>query len=109
MLDSLPPTRAKSFHSFFPSATDDALDLIRSLMQFNPEKRITIEEALAHRYMSQFHNPADEPSCPRTIRISIDDNRKFTIRDYRERIYSDISRKKKEIRRRHLMARGYYR
>lgn len=109
MLDSLPPTRKKGFHDFFPSASEDALDLVRKLLQFNPSKRLSVEQALQHRYVRQFHNPDDEPNCPHHIRISIDDNRKFTIREYRERIYSDISRKKKEIRRRHLMARGYYR
>lgn len=108
MLDSLPPTRKRSFHSFFPAAGDDAVDLVRKLLQFNPVKRLSIEQTLKHKYVAQFHNPDDEPCCPHTIRISIDDNRKFTIRDYRERIYADISRKKKEIRRRHLMSRGYY-
>lgn len=108
MLDSLPPTRTRNFHDFFPSASDDALDLIRRTLQFNPLKRLTVEQALRHPYVAQFHNADDEPSCPNTIRISIDDNRKLTIREYRDRIYADISRKKKEIRRRHLMARGYY-
>lgn len=32
MLESLPPTRNRGFHEFFPAATDDALDLIRNLM-----------------------------------------------------------------------------
>jgi len=108
MLESLPPTRTRSFHDFFPSASDDALDLIRRTLQFNPLKRLTVEQALRHPYVAQFHNSDDEPACPNTIRISIDDNRKLTIREYRDRIYADISRKKKEIRRRHLMARGYY-
>ena len=108
MLDSLPPGRTRTFHDFFPSASDDALDLVRKLLQFNPSKRLTVEQALRHPYVAQFHNPDDEPACPRTISISINDDRKFSIREYRDKIYTDISRKKKEIRRRHLQARGYY-
>lgn len=108
MLESLPPSRTRSFHSFFPAASDDALDLIRNLLQFNPNKRPTVEQALAHPYVTQFHNIDDEPICPYTIRIPIDDDRKFSIREYREKLYADISRRKKEIRRKQLAARGYY-
>ena len=108
MLESLPPSRSRSFHSLFPSASDDAMDLLRKLLAFNPNKRPTIEQALEHPYVAQFHNPDDEPSCPYTIKISIDDNHKFSIREYRERLYKDISRRKKEIRRKQLAARGYY-
>jgi len=109
MLESLPPTRSRRFHDFFPSASDDALDLVRRLLQFNPGKRLTIEQALKHPYVAQFQNSDDEPKCPRPIKICIDDDRKFTIREYRERIYSDIAKKKKELRRKHLMSRGFYR
>mmetsp|Transcript_22911 Transcript_22911/g.3775 ORF Transcript_22911/g.3775 Transcript_22911/m.3775 type:complete len:110 (+) Transcript_22911:757-1086(+) len=108
MLESLPPTRNRGFHEFFPAATDDALDLIRNLLHFNPNKRLTIEQTLRHPYVSQFHNPEDEPNCPYTVRIPIDDNHKFSIREYRERLYADISKRKKEIRRKQLAARGYY-
>lgn len=109
MLDSLPATRKRAFHDYFPSASDDALDLLRKLLEFNPSRRMSIEQALRHKYVSQFHRDEDEIACPNSIRISIDDDRKFSIREYREKIYTDIAKKKKEIRRRHLAARGYYR
>ncbi len=47
-----------------------------ALMQFNPAKRITAEEALRHPYVASFHNEADEPSHPEIITIPIDDNTK---------------------------------
>lgn len=43
MLDSLPPLKAKRLRDMFPTASDDALDLLKSLMQFNPNKRLTAE------------------------------------------------------------------
>jgi len=46
------------------------------LTQFNPAKRISAEEALAHPYVASFHNEADEPSHPEIITIPIDDNTK---------------------------------
>ena len=100
MLDSLPSVRTRSFHAFFPSASDSVLSLLRGLLQFNPNKRLSAEEALAHPFLSQFHNSEDEPVCPQPISICIDDDRKFSIREYRDRLYSDIQRKRKEIRRR---------
>ena len=44
------------------SVDEDALDLIQKLLVFNPNKRLTAEEALRHPYIRRFHNSADEPS-----------------------------------------------
>jgi len=85
----------------YPDASTEALDLLRKLLQFNPNKRITADEALAHSFVSQFHNPTDEPVCDRIIRIPIDDNHKYSISEYRNKLYNDIIKKKKETRRRH--------
>lgn len=43
MLESLPPTKPKKLRDVFPTASDDALDLLRNLLQFNPHKRLTAE------------------------------------------------------------------
>lgn len=109
MLESLPPSRTRTLQEFFPSASEEGLDLVLNLMQFNPNKRLTIEQALSHPYVAQFHNPDDEPNCPGPILISMDDNRKFSIREYRDKLYQDISKRKKEIARKQLASRGYYR
>lgn len=43
MLESLPPTKAKKLRDMFPTASDNALDLMKNLLQFNPGKRLTAE------------------------------------------------------------------
>ncbi|KAG0577463.1 hypothetical protein M758_5G151000 [Ceratodon purpureus] len=98
MLENM-PINTKPFHNVFPKASSEALDLLKKLLHFNPYKRMTAEEALRHPYLAQFHNPSDEPICNRIVRIPIDDNTKFTINEYRERLYAEIVRRKKEIRR----------
>ncbi|XP_023909154.2 mitogen-activated protein kinase 3 [Quercus suber] len=42
-----------------------AIDLIEKMFTFDPTKRITVEEALAHPYLARLHDIADEPVCPR--------------------------------------------
>jgi len=93
MLESLPHTNPKSLRSLFPHAPADALDLLDKLLKFNPTKRITAEEALRHEYVAQFHNEEDEPVCNRKVRIPIDDNKKFSIQEYRTKLYNLISNK----------------
>jgi mitogen-activated protein kinase 15 len=74
MLESLPPTKPKKLRDMFPTASDEALDLIKNLLQFNPNKRLTATQALQHPYVAQFHNPDEEPVCTKKINIPIDDN-----------------------------------
>lgn len=37
-----------------------ALDLLDKLLTFNPDKRVSVEEALAHVYLEQYYDPQDE-------------------------------------------------
>lgn len=39
-----------------------AIDLLNKLLEFDPAKRITVEEALAHPYLSAYHDEDDEVS-----------------------------------------------
>ena len=108
MLESLPPAKPRRLRDLFPTASDDALDMLRNLLQFNPSRRMTADQALRHPYVAQFHNPEDEPVCTRRINIPIDDNTKFSIREYRNKLYADIHRRKKELRKRILQSHHNY-
>jgi len=108
MLESLPPSKPRRLRDMFPTASDDALDMLRNLLQFNPGRRLSCEQALRHPYVAQFHNAEDEPVCTRRINIPIDDNQKFSIREYRNKLYSDIHRRKKELRKRILQSHNQY-
>uniref|UniRef100_A0A7S1F3N5 Mitogen-activated protein kinase n=1 Tax=Noctiluca scintillans TaxID=2966 RepID=A0A7S1F3N5_NOCSC len=101
MLESLPMSRPRPLQEMFPTASAEALDLLKQCMQFNPMKRLSAKGALRHPYILQFHNPDDESDCDRVIRIPIDDNTKLTVQDYRDRLYNEVMKKKKEQRRSH--------
>jgi len=90
MLESLPDTEPRSLSSMFPNADDDSLDLMYKLLQFNPNKRITADEALEHPYVEQFHNLDEEISCAGPVEIPINDNKKLSVGHYREELYNTV-------------------
>lgn len=94
----------RSLSSLYPTAPPDAIDLLSKLLQFNPEKRLTIEQAISHPYLAQFHNPAEEPVLSSPIAISIDDNKRLKISDYRKYLYRKIVERKKQLRKKREMA-----
>jgi len=98
ILSSINVAKKKSFQSYFTNASETALDFLRRLLVFNPNHRLTVEEALRHKYLEQFSSPEEEIGCDHKIGIPIDDNTKFSVKEYRDAIYADIARKKKEQR-----------
>lgn len=48
----------------FPGASPLAVDLLSSMLQFDPRRRISVEQALAHPWLAQLHDEAAEPSAP---------------------------------------------
>jgi mitogen-activated protein kinase 1/3/mitogen-activated protein kinase 6 len=53
--------RAKNFEVTFNNANPLAVDLLKKLLVFNPGKRFSAEQALAHPYMASMHFNDDEP------------------------------------------------
>jgi len=99
MLESLPEIRGKSLRERFPQASVEAEDLMRVSMHFNPTKRPAASTLLRHPYCVEFHKPEEELECDGEIRIPIDDNKKLTVQDYRDRLYAEVLKRKKEHRR----------
>jgi len=99
MLESLPRTQPTRLAEMYPHASEDALDLLKQLLQFNPHKRINTQGALNHPYVAAFHNPEEEITCEKVIKISIDDDHKYSISEYRDVLYEEIVAKKKEAKR----------
>lgn len=94
---SRPPMRPGQSRTqeMFPNATQEASDFLMGCLKFNPQKRTPAEKALLHPYVSQFHNPDDEPCCTTPIHIPLDDNTKLTVADYRDKLYAEVVKTKK--------------
>ncbi|CAK9436513.1 uncharacterized protein LODBEIA_P10710 [Lodderomyces beijingensis] len=60
---SLPTMKKISYKHLFPNANPLALDLLERMLTLDPYERITVNEALNHKYLEVWHDPRDEPEC----------------------------------------------
>lgn len=49
-----------------------AYDLVSKMLVIDPENRISVEEALAHPFLAEFHEPHDEPVTQKMNRYDFD-------------------------------------
>ncbi|KAK6137366.1 hypothetical protein DH2020_028879 [Rehmannia glutinosa] len=59
----LPLFPKQNFSVRFPSMSPLALDLLGKMLVFDPDQRITVDDALCHPYLSSLHDLNDEPIC----------------------------------------------
>mmetsp|Transcript_22984 Transcript_22984/g.58378 ORF Transcript_22984/g.58378 Transcript_22984/m.58378 type:complete len:371 (+) Transcript_22984:133-1245(+) len=60
-IKSLPKREKASFKKMFPNSNQQAVELLEKMLVFDPSKRVSAAEALAHPYMEALHNVNDEP------------------------------------------------
>ena len=48
----------------FPHASPACIDLLNRMLQFDPRRRMTVEQALQHPYLADMHDEACEMSAP---------------------------------------------
>ncbi|XP_061424827.1 extracellular signal-regulated kinase 2-like isoform X3 [Lethenteron reissneri] len=88
----------QSLESLLPNAPPNALDLLKRLLVFNPEKRLTAEEALSHPYVAQFHNPQTELAVDYDVVPPVDDDTRLSVAEYRNKLYELILERKMDVR-----------
>ena len=55
---------------------------------------------MEHEYVKEFHSQYSDTEiiCDKPIHAPIDDNVKFSAKDYRKKLYEEVLKRKKEIR-----------
>lgn len=61
------------------------------MLQFNPHKRIKIDDILRHQYIAQFRDKKSEIESKKVITPPVSDNKKLSLKQYRNLIYESIS------------------
>jgi len=69
----LPKRTKQPFSNLFQKANPVALDLLSKMLVFNPNKRYTIEQCLAHPYFEGLHNSEEEPISKKHFDWKFDD------------------------------------
>ncbi|CAD8176316.1 unnamed protein product [Paramecium pentaurelia] len=85
--------KPKNFKTVFSQESDDTLSFLKNLLVFNPQKRLTVEQALAHSYMAEFAGSEDETVIDFPIQTFMDDNVQYSIEEYMTALYQHINQK----------------
>ncbi|XP_072458676.1 mitogen-activated protein kinase 15 isoform X2 [Notamacropus eugenii] len=89
-----------------PSTPPEALDLLQRLLVFDPEKRLTADEALRHPYVRRFHCPDKEPALEHKVILPVDDGVQLSVVEYRNRLYKMILERRANSRLQRLQIRS---
>lgn len=79
-----PPT---DWTAKYPNATAEGIDLLKKMLAFHPDKRISVEEAMRHPYLASLHDDADEHI--KVPLFSFDENDHKTIADVKRAIFQE--------------------
>ena len=93
---NLPYMNKVSFPRLFSQANPDALDLLDKMLAFDPSSRISVEEALEHRYLHIWHDASDEPCCPTTFDFHFEAVEE--VAEMRKMILAEVQRFRQEVR-----------
>ena len=66
-----------------------AIDLLEKMLVFDPRKRITATESLAHEYVAPYHDPTDEPEASEKFDWSFNDA-DLPVDTWKVMMYSEI-------------------
>jgi serine/threonine protein kinase len=66
-----------------------AIDLLERMLVFDPRKRITATESLAHEYVAPYHDPTDEPVASEKFDWSFNDA-DLPVDTWKVMMYSEI-------------------
>ena len=87
----LPKRQGKNFDEIFKGANPLAVDLLKKMLKYDPEERITVPEALAHPYLKQLHFPDDEPTTDPVTAFDFEfEKYSLSKEDFKDLIFEEI-------------------
>lgn len=87
-VNQLPHFPKQPFSRKFPDVSPLAMDLAEKMLVFDPSKRITVEEALNHPFISSLHEINEEPICQTPFIFDFEQS-SLTEEDIKELIWQE--------------------
>jgi len=99
MLECVTVSKQISLVEIFPAMTAEGREFMSNCISFNPDQRMSSTDGLAHPFVADFHDTSEEPTFPDgSIRLPVDDSTKMTAAEYRDRLYQEITLRRREGR-----------
>uniref|UniRef100_A0A4X1UVD6 Mitogen-activated protein kinase 15 n=1 Tax=Sus scrofa TaxID=9823 RepID=A0A4X1UVD6_PIG len=99
VLQHLGPQARQTLDALLPPDTPpEALDLLRRLLVFAPDKRLSAAQALEHPYVQSFHCPAREWTLEADVQLPLQEGVQLSAAEYRRRLYQVILERRDESR-----------
>ncbi|OEH75742.1 CMGC MAPK family protein [Cyclospora cayetanensis] len=67
------PKEAHDLAERFSASSPEALNLLKRMLVFNPKRRISVDECLAHPFFKEVRNPAIEVTASEKVRLPFND------------------------------------
>ncbi|KAM7317201.1 hypothetical protein ACRRTK_023503 [Alexandromys fortis] len=81
-----------------PDTPPEALDLLKRLLAFAPDKRLSAEQALQHPYVQRFHCPDREWTRGSDVRLPVHEGDQLSAPEYRNRLYQVLGLRTRVVR-----------
>ncbi|CCW66234.1 unnamed protein product [Phytomonas sp. Hart1] len=78
----------------YPKASSEALDLLKSILVFNPKERLTVIECMRHPFLNSLYDETDEHVNCKPFVFEEEDNQ--TVHDIKRVIYAEYVRFRQE-------------
>jgi mitogen-activated protein kinase 1/3 len=93
LLGNLEIYSRRNFRTIFPTAAEDAVDLLEILLRFDFQERPTAAEALGHEFFGEFRDESDEPEGERIPEREFEfDERKLDLGGLRGEIFNEAAK-----------------
>jgi len=82
----------KNFQEHFGAYGDDVADFLDRILVLDPDRRMSVEDAISHPYLPEYSMPSDEPvsESPLLIDETGGDENVTDIAVWKERIWNEI-------------------